>query len=403
MIETCAAMPQGAGFISSVTSYIDCQAQTLGSGAWSALATPGSSLMVVLTGLLTIFIALIGYNLLLGTTMTVRSATLAFVKIGAVFALATSWPAYRTLVYDLVLDGPGQLVSEIGPRAGVVGSDGTLLQRLDLTDHALVQLAILGPGYANPTQYDQVPPPPFGGFDALALGGSRIMFLLTAIAGLTAVRLVAGLMLALGPFFIAFLLFDSTRSLFEGWVRVLAGAALASVGASLVLGLELALIEPWLSNVLARRMAGEPLPTVATELFVLTLLFAILVAAALYGCVRLAQAFRLAPLLRLEHWGSADRSVQTGSGELSREPVRARSVEGERSRAAAIASLIGATSRREDVLAFAATGPTPQSRTPDLRPSASESGRSNVPLGRSFSRRASARVSARATKRDTGA
>jgi type IV secretion system protein VirB6 len=86
-------MPQGAGFISSVTGYVDCQAQVLGSGAWAALSAPGSTLMVVLTGFLTIFIALIGYNLLLGMTMTVRSVTLAFVKIGAVFALATSWPA----------------------------------------------------------------------------------------------------------------------------------------------------------------------------------------------------------------------------------------------------------------------------------------------------------------------
>ena len=33
------------------------------------------------------------------------------------------------------------------------------------------------------------------------------------------VRLIAGLLLALGPFFVAFLLFDGTRGLFEGWVR----------------------------------------------------------------------------------------------------------------------------------------------------------------------------------------
>ena len=48
---------------------------------------------------------------------------------------------------------------------------------------------------------------------------------------------------------------------------MLVGAALAAVGVSVALGLELALLEPWLSNVLARRMAGEALPAVATELF----------------------------------------------------------------------------------------------------------------------------------------
>ncbi len=145
-MDVCPAVPAGAGFISSMTGYIDCQAQILGSGAWQALAAPGSTLTIVLTGFLTIFIALIGYNLLLGHSMTVRSGTLAVVKIGAIFALATSWPAYRTLVYNVVTDGPAQLVAEIGPQAGVAGSDGSLMQRLDLADQALAQLSILGAG-----------------------------------------------------------------------------------------------------------------------------------------------------------------------------------------------------------------------------------------------------------------
>src|SRR5258708_19430595 len=127
MTAVCTAAPQGAGFVSSIMAYIDCQALTLGAGGWAALAAPGSVLSVVLTGFLTIFIALIGYNLLLGMSMTVRDGTLAFVKIGAVFALATSWPAYRTLVYDLVTDGPPQLVAQIGPQPPLTASHLTLL------------------------------------------------------------------------------------------------------------------------------------------------------------------------------------------------------------------------------------------------------------------------------------
>ena len=398
MIEICPGLPQGAGFISSVTGYIDCQAQTLGSASWAALAAPGSTLMIVLTGFLTIFIALIGYNLLLGTTLTVRSATIAFVKIGAVFALATSWPAYRTLVYDLVIDGPGQLVSEIGPRAGVVGSDGTLLQRLDLADHALAQLAILGTGPLPANAYTQIPPPPFASFDAFALGGSRILFLLTAIAGLTAVRLVAGLMLAFGPFFIAFLLFDSTRSLFEGWVRVLVGAALASVVASLVLGLELALMEPWLSGALARRMAGEPLPTVSTDLFVLALLFAILVLAAILGCVWVARAFRLPAAIRVTPVLASKVSPPVANGGQGHPSARRR--ESEKSRAVAIAGVLASVDRRDLAVALAEPGTNLPSRTTTLSVPSPEASRTGVPLGRSFSRRPNSRVSERAAKRD---
>jgi type IV secretion system protein VirB6 len=383
-----------------MTGYIDCQAQVLGSGAWSALAAPGSTLAVVLTGFLTIFIALIGYNLLLGHSMSVRSGTLAFVKIGAIFALATSWPAYRTLVYDLVTDGPSQLVAEIGPNAQIAGSDGTLTQRLDLADQAMAQLAILGPGNPPPGTNAQIPPPPFGGFDAFALGGSRILFELTTVGGLGIVRIITGLMLALGPFFIAFLMFESTRSLFEGWVRVLAGAALAAIGVSIALGLELALIEPWLSNVLARRMAGEALPTVSTELFVIACLFSIIVAAALYAGARVASAFRLAPLLRTIP-GIVERERTAGTAIHAANSNSREVIEQERSRAAAVASVLLATNRRERAEApfTSSADSAAPNRARAMSPS-NDAAHVSVPVGRSFTRRPHARVSGIAAKRD---
>lgn len=400
-MEACSTLPPGAGFISSITSYVDCQAQILGSGAYQALGMPGSTLSIVLTGFLTIFIAIIGYNLLLGQGPTVRSGTLAFVKIGAVLALATSWPAYRTLVYDLVIDGPAQLVGEIGAPTGVVGSDGTLVQRLDLTDHGLAQLAILGPGNPPAGTELNVPPAPFGGFDAFALGGSRMIFLLTAIAGLAAVRIIAGLALALGPFFIAFLLFDNTRSLFEGWVRVLAGAMLATVGVAITLGLELALVGPWLSNILARRMAGEALPTVSVELLVMMSLFAILVIVAMLGSARLARAFRLAPLMRLVPAMNEPDRVATPP---STRPAENRDNLGsERTRAAAVAGLLSSSSRRDHSVAGSESSVLAGSRqAPAVTVNHAESGRMPVPVGRTFTRRASSRLSASSNKRDAG-
>jgi len=393
---------QATGFISSLTIYLDCQAQLLGSGAWEALAAPGSTLSAVLTGFLTLYIAITGYNLLLGQSMTVRSGTLAFVKIGIVLALATSWPAYRTLVYDLVVDGPSQLVAEIGPRAGIAGSSGDLLRRLDAADRSLSQLAILGPGYTTVDAREAtVAPPPFAGFDWFALGGSRILFILTAVIGLAAVRIVTGLMLALGPFFIAFLMFDSTRSLFEGWLRVLAGAALGAIGVSLTLGLQLALLEPWLSNILARRLAGETLPTVPTELFVIACLFAVITLVALLGCARVARAFRLAPIVRLLRFDRDHGSQLISPPDQSvRSPAQI--ADTERSRAAAVASILTATMRRDEL-----RDPAQSDRTFETRVAASagqrgEATRTATPIGRSFTRRAGTRVSSKATRRNAG-
>jgi type IV secretion system protein VirB6 len=393
-MDLCSSPPQSAGFIGSTTHFIDCQAQALGSNAWHALSLPGSTLSVVLTGFLTIFIALIGYNLLLGRSLTVRSATLAMLKIGAVFALATSWPAYRTLVYDLVTEGPSQLAADIGGPSGIPGSDGTLVQRLDNADAALVQLSILGPGIPAAAAAD-LPPPPFAGFNAFALGGSRILFLISALAGLGVVRAVAGLMLALGPFFIAFLMFDSTRGLFEGWIRVLAGAALAAVGVTVALGLELAMLGPWLAAVVARRMAGEALPSVPTELFVLTCLFALVIVGVLAACTHLCRAFRLAPLFPPLDAGDSHLLKHNGEARRMAAPVTNRE---ERSRAAVVADALVSLQRREAGGRLAGAAIAADALA--MRSAGSRGQGAAVPVGRSYARRATARMTASGGRRD---
>lgn len=396
-MSLCASQPQAQGFVGSMSRFIDCQAQALGTNAYQALSLPGSTLSIVLSGFLTIFIALIGYNLLLGRALTVRSGTLAMLKIGAVFALATSWPAYRTLVYDLVVDGPAQIVGDIGRPSAVPGSDGTLVERLDGADGALVQLSIVGAG--NPlASSERLPPPPFVGFNAFALGGSRILFLVAAIGGLGVVRVIAGVMLALGPFFIAFLMFDNTRALFEGWVRILAGAAFAAVGISIALGLELSLLEPWLSGILARRIAGEALPSVPTELFVVSCVFALIVAGVLVACTRLARAFRLAPLWPQLQMSDGPVSEQRSDARAGSPMVTARD---ERTRAAAVADVLVSLQRRESagrgvsaVRALSAAG----MKTHDSR--SWDHAAAPVPVGRTYARRARTRVTASAGKRD---
>jgi type IV secretion system protein VirB6 len=401
MIDYCAPPPGNPGFVGAATAFIDCHAQLLGSGSYQALAMPGSTLSIVLTGFLTIFIALIGYNLLLGQGPTLRTGTLAMAKIGIVFTLATSWPAYRTLVYDLVTEGPGEIVSDIGKPIGVSGAGGNLVERLDLADGVLVQLSILGPGdpiRAAPNTV--IAAPPFAGFSSFALGISRIIFLLTAIAGQGIVKATIGLMLALGPFFVAFLMFESTRGLFVGWVRVLSGAAIGSVGVSIVLGLELAMMEPWLASLLSRRLAGEALPSMPTEVTVITILFAILVFAVIWATARVAAAFRLptAPgflLLGATAGGARTHTdTQTSSARSSNREDRSRAVE--------IADTVSRSSQR-DRSSQASERLAPIRAMEAERMAATRSGEvfHSRGGGRSSLRRSLPRVSASARKRDT--
>jgi type IV secretion system protein VirB6 len=406
MIAVCAPAPEGAAFVRRMLDFVDCQAQAIGAGGYQALAAPGSTLSLVLTGFLTLFVALIGYRMLFGQSPTVRDGVLALVKIGVVLALATSWAAYRTLIYDVALRGPAEIVADIGRPAALPGAGGGLADRLAIADREFELLSAEGVGQplAQPVPSQRrATPEMFPGFNTFALGGARVVYLLGALGALALVRLVAGLLLALGPFFIAFLLFDGTRGLFEGWIRVLAGAALGAAGIAIVLGVELALLEPWLADLLTRRYAGLPITGAPAELLVATMLFALILFGMLFAAARVAIGFRL-----LTAWRGAPAQLAAAlRGErlqFAGVPRGARAIPAEgRSRAATVVDAVAASQRREATARAPETAVTSTEAARRIRPQGPMHDAPEPaarPLGQSFRRRTTTRVSARAGRRD---
>ncbi len=328
-------------------------------------------------------------------------------------ALATGWTAYRTLVYDVAFHAPAELAAEIGRPTGLPGAGGGLVARLNQADRTMVALTALGTGdpagglATTPAAEPGQPALPTAaareaqGYDSLAMAGARVLFLAGAIGSLAAVRLIAGLMLALGPFFIAFLLFGGTRGLFEGWLRVLGGAALGALGAGIVLGVELALLEPWLNHLLARRLAGQAITGVPVELFVVGLVFAVALIAVLAASARAAYGLRLPPAWRDS---PAPATIVLGDSLRSvgpaREPAPAAA---DRSRAAMVADAVAATQRREGSTRGAGPFAAPAASTHSTR-HLTVHDRAPAPppprLGQSFRRRTGSRVSASAGRRD---
>lgn len=420
-VASCPAI-NDAQFLTSVVNHIDCQAQTIGASGFQALAMGGSAASLMVGGVLTIFIALFGYRMILGDTPNMREAILTVVKLGVVLVLATSWPAFRTIAYDVALKGPAELAGAVGGPAGLPGSDGGLIGRLQTIDDEIAELTLIGAG--RPPNANVVTAGPTGPLnpqqqaaerarlqdlsaaarwdptrDLSALGSARTFFLTGTIAAVASVRLLAGLLLALGPLFAIFLLFDATRGLFEGWLRGLAGAALGAVATTIVLGVELALLEPWLAAVLELRHQRIATPAVPIELFVLTLMFAITLIALLVGVARVANGFNMPPI-----WARVRERVDAAMGNatpLLAGPVRSEErLNDQRSRAIAIADAVAATQRRESH----AAQPTPASfgraaisptNTREIAVAAA------VPLGQSFRRRTRGRVSVGATRRDS--
>ncbi|HEX8192352.1 MAG TPA: type IV secretion system protein [Allosphingosinicella sp.] len=430
MFGACPAfLPEGE-FLRRILATVDCHAQSIGQGGWTALAQPGSAVSLALAGVLTIFISLFGYRLLYGEVPTARDATLMAVKIGAVLMLATSWPAFRTLVYDVTLRGPAELAGSIGRPAGLPGSDGGIAIRLQSVDDMLAELTVIGAGRPpatetivgatetlTPEQQQQElrrlenlqsRPRWNPTEEAKTLGQARTLYLTGAIAAYASVRLVAGLLLALGPLFALFLLFDATRGLFEGWVRGLAGSAFGAAGTSIVLGVQLALMEPWMATVIATRRADVPTPSVPVELLVMTLVFALVLVAVLIAAARLAYSFRIPMAVRTASVRLVESLRATGfqpavagaAGAAGAAAGGGAAQAEDRSRAVAIAEAVAATQRRES---FAPPPPATPLASVGVAAAAGRDGGAPapvMPLGQSGRRRTRGRVSSGAQRRD---
>lgn len=353
----------GDSFVAGTLSAIECQAQTIGNAGYLALSAPGSGIMAFLTAMLTIFVALIGYRMFVGRGPDLGGGLLIFAKIGIVLALATSWPAFRTLVYDVAIDAPAQLGATVGGAASLDGGGTALTARLSETDRALRTLNAWGIG-AEPNRAgvsDDQGIEPDTTYETKALGAARMSFLTGAIGSIALTRLAAGVLLALAPLFIAFLLFDATRGLFGGWLRGLIGLTLGTTASSLVLAVETAIVQPRVVTLINLRASGYSIQGSATELLVLGIVFAFVALAVLLV------SFYVAAGLRLPSWQWTQQylpaSLGGAAGQAGQRPL-AQPAERQdpRSRAAVVVDAVEAMQRRETTAGAGAGGGNDRAR-----------------------------------------
>ena len=288
----CPAILTGDQFITRVMSHIDCQAANLGTLGWQVLGQPGSLAATMMVGLLTIFIALFGIRMLFGPAPGARDLVGDVLKIGIVLTLAFSWPAFRTLIHDVVIDGPGEIAASAG--APLMSEDTSLIARLQQADNAMLRLIEQGTGRQSGEYLDASQPGATfraqGLEDESSFGTARLFFLSSLLATFGLLRIVGGFLLALGPLAAGMLLFEPTRGLFAGWLRGLVLALLGGAAISVVAAGELAILLPWLSDALKLRGLGYATPSAPTELLALTLGFAVVKLGAVWLMAKVAFA-----------------------------------------------------------------------------------------------------------------
>lgn len=401
-MASCPRLSTGDAFLSTLLRHIDCQAKTLGESGYQVLANPSSPIVQVVTALLTIFVALFGLAMMMGRTPSVRDTVMASVKIGVVLTVAMSWPAYKTVVYDVIVEGPAQLSQAISRPADLPGTQGDLIQRLQAADSAIIRLTNYGTGRDElatlPPLNANEPPQrtPIG--DSPAMGWARVMFLSGAVAAFAAVRITAGLLLALAPLFAGLLLFEFTRGFFVGWARALVFTLLGSVAVSIMFGVQLALLEPWLAQVLQMRQSNSLTPSAPIELLVLSLGFLLALGGVLGILLRLAFMVHIPAnwrdmLFRKDTAPRPEGVPYTPSSEFA---PREASVS---PRAANISDALMAAQRREALILAPSHAPTPGHSGVRSRSNAQEPALSGSSYGQAL-RRARPRKSIGSALRD---
>jgi len=208
----------GPAGVADALQKVDCLANDATAVSFGRLFGAHGNFQTALTILLTIYIALLAFNLLTGrSALKLSVLTPRMMTLGLVLTFATSWVAYQSVVWNLATGAPDEIASVL------VGTDGSatniFAQRLDgiftaITD-AVTSVnpaaAAATPGLASSTNI---------------LSVAALLLLLGTVGVLVVCRLALAALLIIGPVFIVLALFEGTRGLFEGWLKSVAMFAL---------------------------------------------------------------------------------------------------------------------------------------------------------------------------------
>lgn len=269
------------GMVSALVGTVDCHIRVLVQESYRNLVGPDTVFAAAFTGLLTIYIALLGYQLLFGRGgLRVTELPVTALKIGLILAFLTSWAAYQTVFFGLLFDGPRELMqSMLTPmaRAGS-GFDGDVYGGLERAFQDMSGAASVYGAQASPNA-NILQGGPMLGSGLLWLCG--IGMLLSTIGVILAVKIVLAFLLAVGPIFIGFFLFETTRGLFDGWLRTTVAFAIAPLAATVFGGAMLMMLQPFLAQLTANARMGAFDMGVIVTIGLIVAVFALIVGMAL--------------------------------------------------------------------------------------------------------------------------
>ncbi len=286
-------------FAARLLADTDCQANGLVERGYAALAQPGGTGSIALTGLMVIAVAFFGYRLLLGRGLALRDAVVLTVKLGIVLMLASSWESWQALAYNGLARAPTQIAGDVLTGIGAADPIESLQRMLD----GLAQAAVgyrMRAGIASPL----VGGPPAA---AAVLNLSSVFLTLSIVGILVAARVVLAVLLAIAPAMAGLMLFTGTRGMVQGWLGAIAAAAIAPLFVLVLAAVEFAIMDPMLGRLLTEQAAGRYEDGAVMPLGLVTVVFMIATAFALRSGAQIARGIRLPSMV--------------GNGAVAQEPA----------------------------------------------------------------------------------
>ncbi len=236
--------------VAAALRAVDCLAGETVSASFARLfgsGPGGGALMPALTIGLTLYIAFFAIGLLTGRSrLGISALTPRMLTLGLVLTFATSWVAYSQVVWNLTTGAPDEIASVL------TGSEGSATQifgdRVDMVFGAIAEAADAAkpaaapPGAAAQQGAQAASAAVSGNFTpANIMWLGALLLLLGTVGVLVTARIALAVLLAVGPIFVVFALFNGTRGLFVGWLRGLTLTAITPlfvvVGGGVVLEL----------------------------------------------------------------------------------------------------------------------------------------------------------------------
>jgi type IV secretion system protein VirB6 len=239
------------GGLAALLRSVDCHTGEATALAFGRLFGPHGALLPVLTGVLTLYVAIFAIGLMTGHARLGGGLTPRMLTIGLVITFATSWLAYQNIVWTLATGAPDEVATVI---AGTRGSATTAFAvRLDRIFTAISDASQQTPETVAATTSATAPGSP----PTTTLGAphnllwiSGLMLLVGTVGVLVTSKVALAALLALGPLFILFALFGATRGLFEGWLKAIVSFALVPLFTVVIGGGTLMLITPLVQSAL---------------------------------------------------------------------------------------------------------------------------------------------------------